>query len=182
MTNAAGTASLVSNNLIEIEELPIADFDYADQGNNTFQFYDLSQFGDSYEWDFGDGNNSTEASPLHTYEEAGSYIVVLSVSNDCGTTVFTQEILFNSLSLQAVSDYILIYPNPNTGVFTIDWSDSKETITNIKIYNTLGQTIGEHSTETTTQIQIDLDHSASGIYYAELQSEKGILLKRVVKQ
>jgi PKD repeat protein/subtilisin-like proprotein convertase family protein len=182
VTNAAGTASLVSNNLIEIEELPIADFDYADQGNNTFQFYDLSQFGDSYEWDFGDGNNSTEASPLHTYAEAGSYIVVLSVSNDCGTTVFTQEILFNSVSLQAVSDYILIYPNPNTGVFTIDWSDSKETITNIKIYNTLGQTIGEYSTKTTTQIQIDLDHSASGIYYAELQSEKGILLKRVVKQ
>ena len=182
VTNSAGSASVISNDLIDIDELPIADFDFADQGNNTFQFYNLSQYEDSYEWDFGDGNSSTEASPEHTYAEAGSYTVVLSVSNDCGTSVFTQEIIFNSADALAVSNYILVYPNPNKGIFTIDWSESKETITGIRLYNTLGQVIRKYSIELETNLQIDLQDSASGIYYAELQSEKGLIIKRVIKE
>jgi len=36
-------------------------------------------------WDFGDGNTSTEISPVHTYTTAGSYDVTLSVVGDGGT-------------------------------------------------------------------------------------------------
>ncbi len=39
------------------------------------------------EWDFGDGNTSTEMNPCHTYEEQGQYTVVVTVSGDakaCG--------------------------------------------------------------------------------------------------
>lgn len=35
----------------------------------------------SYLWDFGDGNTSTEANPVHTYQEAGEYAVTLTVTN-----------------------------------------------------------------------------------------------------
>ena len=182
VTNAAGSASVTSNDIIDIDELPIADFDFADQGNNTFQFYNLSQYEDSYEWDFGDGNNSTEASPEHTYTEAGSYTVVLTVSNDCGTSIFTQEIIFNSTSTLAVSNYILVYPNPNNGVFTLDWSETKEAISSIRIYNTIGQTIRTYTTDSVNQLKIDLNQEAAGVYYVELQSEKGVVLKRVIKQ
>lgn len=181
VTNAAGTSTVLINDTIEVQALPIAEFDFADQGNNTFQFYNLSQYEDNYEWDFGDGNNSTEASPEHTYADAGSYTVVLSVSNDCSTSVFTQEIIITSTNTLAFSNYILVYPNPNTGIFTIDWSESKETITGIRLYNTLGQVIRKYSIELETHLQIDLQDSASGIYYAELQSEKGLIIKRVIK-
>ena|GEM_PF-6024939 len=37
-------------------------------------------------WDFGDGNTSTEANPLHVYEVPGTYTVSLSVANDFGGT------------------------------------------------------------------------------------------------
>lgn len=40
-------------------------------------------FGTNYEWDFGDGNTSTEASPIHQYEDAGCYKLSLKVSNGC---------------------------------------------------------------------------------------------------
>lgn len=33
-------------------------------------------------WDFGDGNTSTESSPVHTYSEGGSYSVQLTVVDD----------------------------------------------------------------------------------------------------
>lgn len=36
-------------------------------------------------WDFGDGNTSTEVSPVHTYTTAGSFDVTLSVVGDGGT-------------------------------------------------------------------------------------------------
>lgn len=38
----------------------------------------------SWEWDFGDGEKSTERHPIHTYKEAGKYIVVLWVEGPEG--------------------------------------------------------------------------------------------------
>jgi hypothetical protein len=40
----------------------------------------------SYQWDFGDGNTSTDKSPSHTYKEAGTYYVSLKVTDDKGYT------------------------------------------------------------------------------------------------
>ena len=40
----------------------------------------------SYAWDFGDGETSEEASPKHTYAEAGSYKAVLTVTGIKGHT------------------------------------------------------------------------------------------------
>ncbi|MEX0275483.1 MAG: malectin domain-containing carbohydrate-binding protein, partial [Flavobacteriaceae bacterium] len=39
-----------------------------------------------YFWDFGDGNTSTDADPLHTFTLAGSYDVTLTVSDAMGLT------------------------------------------------------------------------------------------------
>lgn len=43
----------------------------------------------SYQWDFGDGNTSTQSTPSHTYTTAGSYTVRLIVnsSNGCSDTL-----------------------------------------------------------------------------------------------
>lgn len=47
----------------------------------TFRFFNESEGGSSYVWDFGDGNRSSEFNPSHTYENAGSYFVELTTSN-----------------------------------------------------------------------------------------------------
>jgi PKD repeat protein len=46
----------------------------------------------SYQWDFGDGATSVEAAPSHTYAQAGTYTVGLSVSNAAGSNTATQEV------------------------------------------------------------------------------------------
>jgi beta propeller repeat protein len=48
----------------------------------TIGFTDMSQGQiDRWLWDFGDGNSSSEASPVHTYYSEGTYTVILTVVN-----------------------------------------------------------------------------------------------------
>ncbi|NDV17300.1 PKD domain-containing protein, partial [Muricauda sp. TY007] len=41
---------------------------------------------DTYAWDFGDGSNSTEADPVHTYTDPGNYTAELTVTDNEGAT------------------------------------------------------------------------------------------------
>jgi hypothetical protein len=46
----------------------------------TLSFYDVSLgAAQSWAWDFGDGNTSTEQNPTHTYADTGIYLVTLSI-------------------------------------------------------------------------------------------------------
>ena len=41
----------------------------------------------TFEWDFGDGNTSTEPYPTHIYTDPGSYTVTLISYGDCADTL-----------------------------------------------------------------------------------------------
>ncbi|MCL2912786.1 PKD domain-containing protein [Shewanella corallii] len=68
---------------------PVADFSSSVNGM-TVTFTDASSDADGsvdlYSWDFGDGNQSAQASPVHTYAATGSYNVSLTVTDDNGAT------------------------------------------------------------------------------------------------
>ena len=66
----------------------------------SLQFTDESENATSWYWTFGDGTNSTEQNPIHTYTKAGQYGVSLRVNNSAGinTAVYTGYInVVNSL-------------------------------------------------------------------------------------
>lgn len=48
------------------------------------QFVDASLYADTFSWEFGDGETSTEHNPRHTYTEPGYYTAKLTVENDAG--------------------------------------------------------------------------------------------------
>lgn len=50
----------------------------------TVDFTDNSQNTTTWQWDFGDGNTSTQQNPSHTYSTFGLYQVCLSVEDTCG--------------------------------------------------------------------------------------------------
>ncbi len=49
------------------------------------QFIDSSLNKNGWYWDFGDGTNSTDRNPIHTYSSSGNYSVNLTVSNGNST-------------------------------------------------------------------------------------------------
>jgi len=72
---------------------PVASFQFEVSMDNFLEvtFTNFSQNATSYEWDFGDGNTSTEKDPVHTYDMAGTYTVELTASNDEGATASFDE-------------------------------------------------------------------------------------------
>ncbi len=46
-----------------------------------------------YEWIFGDGNTSNEQTPTHTYNETGTYTLILNTTGQCGSTASYDTII-----------------------------------------------------------------------------------------
>jgi PKD repeat protein len=47
-------------------------------------FTNTSTGGATYSWNFGDGNNSAQTNPSHTYATSGTFVVVLTVTSSAG--------------------------------------------------------------------------------------------------
>ena len=54
---------------------------YAYQNGTGVNFVNQSTGGTQYFWDFGDGNSSTQANPIHYYANSGFYISCLTISD-----------------------------------------------------------------------------------------------------
>lgn len=71
---------------------PVASFTFV-PNQLQLRFADQSQNGPmAFSWTFGDGTNSQEANPEHTFPEIGTYQVCLEVSSICGIDSSCQQI------------------------------------------------------------------------------------------
>lgn len=70
---------------------PVVDFDATPLSGMTPHLVDFTPIVEgtvaAYEWDFGDGNTSTEPTPAHIYREAGTFTVSLRVQFASGDVV-----------------------------------------------------------------------------------------------
>jgi len=89
-----------SNPALEPEVVSfMVDFIYVVDGR-TVTFTNNSNDAVSYSWDFGDGNTSTEENPVHTYDDDGSYVVVLEgTSADGESKEVTKTITIDTTTL-----------------------------------------------------------------------------------
>jgi gliding motility-associated-like protein len=108
-------------------------FPKAEYGPLEVQFKNLSLNAESYLWDFGDGSNSTELNPNHTYTNKGEYSVKLTAfrSNSCSSSVSKAK-----LAVVLKDSYIFISNlfSPNGDGVNDEF---KVVITNIKSYHIL---------------------------------------------
>jgi gliding motility-associated-like protein len=69
--------------------LPNAFFDMAPRyvyvNDEAVHFFNLSDHADGFEWDFGDGEKSSELNPEHVYKQEGAFDITLTVwtENNC---------------------------------------------------------------------------------------------------
>lgn len=72
---------------------PVAQFTYGGElrAVSKISFENGSEGATTYEWDFGDGNQSTEIAPSHRYRASGDYTVRLKAMNAKGKARIREE-------------------------------------------------------------------------------------------
>jgi len=114
-----------------IDPVPLAGIQEQTEfcGGLTVDFTSLSQFADTYSWDFGDAGNadiSDEENPEYTYSDYGTYTVVLIVDegSDCEDS---DEVVVQILPPDPINmQYLVGVPQPcDTNLFvSILWTGS----------------------------------------------------------
>ena len=108
--------------------LPVAAFSSDNISGETplsVQFTDESSNAETWLWDFGDGSNSTDQNPSHTYLSDGTFTVELTVTNTAGSDseIKSDFITVNtpsnsSASYGVVYDFFLSTSCNNLGEFS----------------------------------------------------------------
>lgn len=93
-----------------------ANFQYTQSSCNVFHFYPAST-GNQYQyfWDFGDGQQSTQANPVYTYAVNGSYTVTLYLTDfvaGCSDTV-SYNLIVNCANTCTVDGDFTYTTDPN---------------------------------------------------------------------
>jgi PKD repeat protein len=107
-----GNDTLWWEDYITVYPRPQVAFDYTIDGYQV-SFNNLSVNADTYTWDFGDGQNSNEASPLHGYAGPGAYEVTLNAENAHCANAAGQTVFITPTGTTQVDGIALkVYPNP----------------------------------------------------------------------
>lgn len=79
----------------------------------------------------------------------------------------------------------LVYPNPNQGIYNIQYTALQPETIHIRLYNTSGNELWNESWQTSSGVntrQISLSAYPSGIYLTHITSSSGSALVRIIKQ
>ncbi|MEQ8909762.1 MAG: PKD domain-containing protein [Vicingaceae bacterium] len=110
----------VKQNYIQVFNSPRAQF-FANKEtvyipNDPLVLSNTSVDGDNFEWDFGDGNTSTERSPIHYYQEEGFFDIrlIANTAFGCSDTFFLPTAIEAELEgrIEVPNAFT---PNPNGG-------------------------------------------------------------------
>jgi len=95
--NAIGIDSFIQNNVVFVDELPVASFTNSPKlvvlPNQLTYFQNLSTGASRYLWLFGDSTTSNEFEPSHLYTDTGKFTVTLIAytTNGCIDTIVIDE-------------------------------------------------------------------------------------------
>jgi PKD repeat protein len=184
--NAFGDSTLLQTAIVSASPLPTVLYTMVPTGLEV-AFTNLSQEADSYAWDFGDGNTSSEANPTHVYAGPGEYLVTLQATNTCGTSILQLWVnVMVSSNFQPPSfAWLRVSPNPSDGYFYLEIRDKPSQKLSWRLFNALGQSLearnlGAFSGEYAEIL--DMRHLPPSLYWLEVQSaEKRSWLKLVIE-
>lgn len=120
----------------------------------------------SFAWNTGDTTQTIVAN------NAGTFLVIVTDGNDCtnSDTVYVDFSTSNIL-LEGVQG-IKVYPNPNFGVFHLEYSLNNPEKLRYEIYDPIGRLAVTDLTESTSgrvNTMISIPNATSGIYYLRLR-------------
>ncbi|HLP11256.1 MAG TPA: GEVED domain-containing protein [Flavobacteriales bacterium] len=173
---ASDTAVLTSQN-------PDASFMAALVTGGTYNFTNTGNptggaFGTTYSWDFGDGGNSSLENPTHTYPANGTFTVIFTVTNSCGSVASTQTITVTTVAVSEVGNVsaVQVYPNPSAELFNVT---ANQNIQHVYLVNASGQRVLSMTNVNATKAEMNIAAIARGMYFMEVVTSGGTWRQQV---
>lgn len=173
------------------------------------QFYDFSfpLPAAEYLWDFGDGNTSTDANPLHQYQQTGVYTVLLTITTTDGCTssfsvtmdlaqgnfwgnsepsaLFITTSSTDEAAKTGLSE-LRLFPNPASEVANLSFTNVNENEPlHLTLHNATGQmvwTANIQSIRGTQLVQIPTAGLPAGLYLLQLSGNSGQQTLKLVRE
>ncbi len=167
--NASGINSITKTDYITVNPSPSPDF----SANLTtscvpgiIQFTDLSvpNAGSitQWNWDFGDGGNSTQQNPSHQYNATGFYAVTLRVTSSSGCQATVSKGNFIRIVSGVTADFTFKPPITCSAPFLIDFTDQTSGPGTLSYQWDFG------NSTTSTQVNPTATYGAPGTYTVRL--------------
>ncbi len=121
---------------------------------------------------------------------AGSTTISYTVTNACGTGTVTHTVTVKPLGgtcvsavnpTTAIGTELKVFPNPNSGSFTVNLQSDENTQADVVITNMVGETIKEFTTMTNKETEVTI-YRPVGIYFLTARTTQGIYVSRVLLQ
>jgi len=145
---------------------------YIANGDGTQSFYNQNTEYIQYD------GFTTKITAYAQVDQGETYHLVIAIADglaaifDSGIFIAANS-LSTGLSTSQKPKQMSLYPNPNTGVFTID-KLSKNEVENIKIIESTGREVSYRVEDNSdSQMTIKLDNPTPGIYWVKLISVNG---------
>lgn len=151
--------SLDQWNLRPIEEHTQAEFLFTANGNNV-DFTNLSTKAESFNWDFGDGNNSVNIQPSNSYVSSGTYQIQLIAQSTCDSDTTQQSITLGNADLEEI-----LFSAIGGGSYTFSISGG---IDQLYLFSSDGKQVEFKLNQNT----IDLSKEPNGVYFVVLRSNE----------
>jgi len=141
----------------------------------------------------GDGATYQIPSPFHTYADSGCYLIRLTVTDACGSDTDTLRVAvdvpdssctinINTIPNELEGISLTIVPNPNTGAFQLQLSESLKARTAIQLYDLNGRVVHQQELPLSSQKnwEIQTKNLPTGVYFLRLLNSKQSQTHRVL--
>jgi PKD repeat protein len=155
----------------------------ASQSGTTVQFTNTSINCTDFEWDFGDGNMSTDENPTHTYANPGDYTVILLCSNYCDADTMQLPITVTGVDAIIGGTHLHVAPNPTYSRIWLDIVGGAPAQFHVTLSNTLGETITTETLEYSQAYRKDYDLSSlpAQVYWLTIHGLTGHVSFKIMK-
>lgn len=133
--------------------------------------------------------SSTNCSIDWNTNYTGSVSLKVCGVNDCGNSSFSDEKIIyidNSVGISEKNNInVNLFPNPSTGIFTLNLNSDFNKNINIKIYNSLGLVIFEQSNivlKGKYSKTMNLDELPNGVYFLNVYNNNVNTIKKIIIQ
>lgn len=135
----------------------------------------------NYEWFLNDKIIPEATQGTYSPVEVGTYKVRVTDVNGCRSV--SNSLIVNVVSAEEniYEGEISVYPNPSTAIFYLELGEEKAS--KIQLFNALGKYYNEKiKSISPAKYQIDLENQARGLYFIEVITNKGKIVRKIVKE